>query len=80
MVEFSIREFFFVLLVIPFILCGIAGVWRRVAEWRTEAQMRRSLMRCRYCGAPFLPSGALSVENCPSCGQENLAGRDRRLG
>ena len=54
MVEFSIREFFFVLLVIPFILCGIAGVWRRVAEWRTEAQMRRSLMRCRYCGAPCL--------------------------
>lgn len=80
MIELSVTEFFVALVTVPFILCVMAGAWRRMRERRERLVARRSTMRCRYCGAPFLRSGSPKVENCPRCQVANQAGRDRRLG
>jgi len=80
MIELSITHFFVMVVALPFFFCGLAGFWRRAKERRARVFSRREAMRCRYCGTPFLRSGAPRVENCPRCRAANHAGRDRHLG
>ena len=80
MIELGLTDFFVLLIAGPFLLCGVAGVWRRVRERRARVTSRRGVMRCRYCGTPFPRSLERGVEGCPRCHLENQVGRDRRLG
>ena len=80
MIELNIPEFCALILFAVAVVVGLGVLVDELREWHMAKEVRRNILRCRFCGTAYRKKGQDAVQSCPECSSCNPCSRDRRLG